>query len=108
MCVDFGWKVLYVLMGRWHECDGSFDFARICAKSPLLLVNDSIPMCPRPAVNDPTGHTWQPWGDWLVYSCVAVLPWAGAELAAGCPEELTAFMQLIDQYMVRGATVLVS
>ncbi len=51
---------------------------------------------------DPSGHTWQPWTDWLVYAAAAVLPWAGAELAAACPDELARVCDAVTEYLVRG------
>ncbi|KAJ9529912.1 hypothetical protein QJQ45_022282 [Haematococcus lacustris] len=48
---------------------------------------------------DPSGHSWQPWSDWLVGSVLAALPWAGAELSVACPAEWAALSGLVEAYL---------
>lgn len=53
-------------------------------------------MCP--AGVDPSGSTWQPWTDQLVYAVLAGLVWGGAKLAAA-EEEHARVMEAAAAYM---------
>lgn len=53
-----------------------------------------------PAGADPSGLTWQPWCDQLVYAVLGALVWGGAALKAAAPDEHEALMLNIQQYMV--------
>ena len=57
--------------------------------------------CNSGASGDPSGATWQPWSDQLVYLVLAALPWAGVELAEGGPAEVQRLWEAIEAYMVR-------
>lgn len=48
---------------------------------------------------DPSGASWQPWADWLVYVALAALPWCGQELAASCNDALVALLGRAQAYM---------
>lgn len=50
------------------------------------------------AGSDPSGSTWQPWTDQLVYAVLAGLVWGGAKLAAA-PEEHARVMEAAAAYM---------
>lgn len=42
---------------------------------------------------DLSGASWQPWTDYLMYMCVAALPWCARELAESCGPLLTGLME---------------
>lgn len=48
---------------------------------------------------DPSGITWQPWCDQLVYGVMGGLVWGGPGLKSSAAEEHEALMQKIEQYM---------
>ncbi len=48
---------------------------------------------------DPSGRTWQPWADHLVYSAVAALPWGGAELCEGDAQGMERLVAGVDSYL---------
>eukprot|EP00878_Enallax_costatus_P027800 GHUV01029957.1.p1 GENE.GHUV01029957.1~~GHUV01029957.1.p1 ORF type:complete len:695 (+),score=274.57 GHUV01029957.1:1025-3109(+) len=48
---------------------------------------------------DPSGLTWQPWCDQLVYAVLGALVWGGARLKAAASDEHEALMQKVQQYM---------
>lgn len=56
--------------------------------------------CNSIGASDPSGATWQPWSDQLVYLVLAALPWAGVELAEGGPAEVQRLWEAIEAYMV--------
>lgn len=45
-----------------------------------------LPLAADPEGDD--GRSWQPYADYLVYMTLMALPWGGAELAEGAPEQL--------------------
>lgn len=47
---------------------------------------------------DPSGATWQPWTDQLVYAVLGGLVWGGAKLAEA-EEEHARVMAAVGQYM---------
>jgi hypothetical protein len=54
-------------------------------------------MCP--AGSDPTGLTWQPWCDQLVYMVLGALVWGGLALQEGCPAEHSSLLEAVATYM---------
>lgn len=69
---------------------------------PALLGNSQVMLLSLhvvfPAGVDPSGSTWQPWTDQLVYAVLAGLVWGGARLAAA-EEEHARVMEAAAAYM---------
>jgi len=64
------------------------------------LVHAALSMLPAAALAgaDPSGATWQPWTDQLVYAVLAGLVWGGTKLAAA-EEEHGRVMEALTAYM---------
>jgi hypothetical protein len=51
------------------------------------------------AGSDPSGLTWQPWSDQLVYMVLGALVWGGLALQEGCPAEHSSLLEAVSTYM---------
>eukprot|EP00798_Chlamydomonas_sp_ICE-L_P025486 gene25486-11144_t len=79
---------------------------KVLHPSSVISLMDSLveaASCCAADASDKSGHTWQPWTDFLVYIVVAALPWAGAELAESSPTEMARLMESVDSYMLWAA-----
>ncbi|MEW5312745.1 MAG: hypothetical protein WDW38_004354 [Sanguina aurantia] len=48
---------------------------------------------------DPSGASWQPYTDFLVYSVLATMPWCASDLGGECPVEFASLMAALQAYM---------
>ncbi|MEW5299603.1 MAG: hypothetical protein WDW36_002600 [Sanguina aurantia] len=48
---------------------------------------------------DPSGASWQPYTDFLVYSVLAAMPWCASDLGGECPVEFASLMAALQAYM---------
>jgi hypothetical protein len=66
----------------------------------LQLTNDLVWLHVRVLAGaDPSGLTWQPWADQLVYMVLGALVWGGLALQDACPAEHSSLMDALGSYM---------
>eukprot|EP00803_Ostreobium_quekettii_P001012 evm.model.scf_516.7 EVM.evm.TU.scf_516.7 scf_516:63384-73886(+) len=64
-----------------------------------LLVDAALTCAKETGKGDPSGRSWQPWSDYLVYIVLMALPWGGIELAESAPAEVEELLDKVGKYM---------
>lgn len=85
--ITTGWAQRNFCLNVWGKClELTTIFANVCALCVF-------------AAADPTGVSWQPYSDFLVYSVLAALPWCASDLGGECPAEFASLMAATQSYM---------